>query len=89
LTKTNEELYILATDFLINAKFGTNEETEVITKEIISLSKNEHEFFLGFVSGFIFGILNLTLIGDITEPMLKEFFRQNYLEMKKQGKFED
>lgn len=78
----------MAMDFVINSKHGTDEETQVMAKEIhLELSLTELEFFLGVVSGFICGIMDFSLIGKLEEPILREFLNQRYLTLKKDGAF--
>lgn len=89
MTKTNEEIYKLAMDFIINSKHGTDEETVVLTHEIKDLAFEQVEFFLGVVSGFICGVMDFSLVGKLEEPILKEFLNQRYLTLKDEGAFEN
>lgn len=88
MTKTSEELYKLAIDFIVNSLHGTDEETEIIAREITILVQEETIFFMGIISGLFKGIMDFTLVGQLTEPVLKEFLNQRYLVLKKEGAFD-
>jgi len=76
-------------DFIVNSKHGTDEETQIMVIEIKDLDAKNHMFFLGVLSGFINAIMGFSLVGELTEPILREFLDQRYLSYKKEGLFEE